>query len=421
MSNINFLNRFLEYVILLIPLLLITGPLLSDIAIFLSMILIIIILRRKIFDQILSCNLNKVFIIFYFYLILVCFLHPLKNHYFIESIIPSAFYFRYLFFLVAFNYIFINKKDFSSNLLKILLVIVCLLSIDIIKEYFFGQNLLGYKFNNARIQSLFGDEWIVGSYINYIVPIIISLIFINKKKKVFGKQFGDYSIFGILFLSVFLVTLSGERSALFSIILYSILIICILKFNYLKRIIFVSFLSIIFLSSIILFKPTYERIYKHTFNQLNIFSPNYKKDHQLLFETGIKIYQENKFFGTGLKGFRNECKKEVYYQKNGCSTHPHNFYIQFLVELGLIGFLFLSLIFFIMLLIIFFKKQNFYLFNLRNQIFNNENYSIMIGLFVFIFPFKTHGSFFNNWLSICFYLQLSLFLSTYYMTYESKK
>ena len=98
MSNINLLNRFLEYVILLIPLLLITGPLLSDIAIFLSMILIIIIFRRKIFDQIFSSNLNKVFIIFYFYLIFVCFLHPLKNHYFIESIIPSAFYFRYLFF-----------------------------------------------------------------------------------------------------------------------------------------------------------------------------------------------------------------------------------------------------------------------------------------------------------------------------------
>ena len=133
------------------------------------------------------------------------------------------------------------------------------------------------------------------------------------------------------------------------------------------------------------------------------------------------MYKENKFFGTGLKGLRNERKREVYYKKNGCSTHPHNFYIQFLVEIGLIGFLFLSLIFFIMLLIIFFKKQNFYFFNLRNQIFNNESYSIMIGLFVFIFPFKTHGSFFNNWLSICFYLQLSLFLSTYYMTYESEK
>ena len=170
-----------------------------------------------------------------------------------------------------------------------------------------------------------------------------------------------------------------------------------------------------------MFKPTYERIYKHTVNQLNIFSPNYKKDHQLLFETGIKIYKENKIFGTGIKGFRNECSKKIYFKENGCSTHPHNLYIQFLVELGLIGFLFLFVIFSIMFLVIFFRKKNFYFFNLRNEIFNNENYSILIGLFVFIFPFKTHGSFFNNWLSICFYLQLGLFMSTYYTSYKSKK
>ena len=39
--------------------------------------------------------------------------------------------------------------------------------------------------------------------------------------------------------------------------------------------------------------------------------------------------------------------------------------------------------------------------------------SILIGLFVCLFPLKTHGSFFNNWLSICLYLQISLLIATY--------
>jgi hypothetical protein len=39
--------------------------------------------------------------------------------------------------------------------------------------------------------------------------------------------------------------------------------------------------------------------------------------------------------------------------------------------------------------------------------------SILIGLYVYLFPFKTHGSFFNNWLSICFFLQFSLMVAIY--------
>ena len=45
--------------------------------------------------------------------------------------------------------------------------------------------------------------------------------------------------------------------------------------------------------------------------------------------------------------------------KNGCNTHPHNFYIQFLSELGLLGFLCLITTYlFIMIKIFnFFRKK----------------------------------------------------------------
>ena len=33
--------------------------------------------------------------------------------------------------------------------------------------------------------------------------------------------------------------------------------------------------------------------------------------------------------------------------KNGCNTHPHNFYLQFLSELGIIGLLFLVIYIFL--------------------------------------------------------------------------
>ena len=44
--------------------------------------------------------------------------------------------------------------------------------------------------------------------------------------------------------------------------------------------------------------------------------------------------------GTGPKGFRYLCRNKIYILENndGCSTHPHNTYIQVLVSNGLIGF-----------------------------------------------------------------------------------
>ena len=45
--------------------------------------------------------------------------------------------------------------------------------------------------------------------------------------------------------------------------------------------------------------------------------------------------------------------------KNGCNTHPHNIYLEYLSELGFLGFILLNLIFvyaFIKLLLIVFKN-----------------------------------------------------------------
>lgn len=424
MKNFFLVNKIIEVLILSIPILLITGPFLSDLSIVLSCILIFFIKEKFSLAFFIKNPLIKGFFIFYLYLIFCSFIVPVLDGYFIKSFIPSVFYIRFVVFVMVFYFLFYKYKNFSINYFHILLLILFILFIDINSEYFLKKNILGHTFNGARIQSLFGDEWIVGSYISYIIPIIISLFFINKKKKkflFFNYKYNTNYIFIVLFISVFLVLLTGERSALFSTLLYSLLIIFFLNFDLKKKIIFFAVIILTFLISFSLLKPTYERVFKHTIQQLNIFSPNYKKDHQLIFETGLKIYADNKIFGSGVKGFRNQCNKEKYYIKGGCTTHPHNFYIQFLSETGFIGFSFLFLLFILLFLIIFFRVRNFYFFTLNKRIFDNETMAILIGLFVFLFPLKTHGNFFNNWLSICFYLQFSLLIAIYLEPIKNKQ
>ena len=204
---------------------------------------------------------------------------------------------------------------FSLNLFYVLLSILLILFIDINSEYFL-KGIFWDIILTVRVQSFFGDEWIVGSYINYITPLIISLFLINLKKKkfiIFNVRYDENYIFIFLLIAIFLVLLTGERSALFSIVLYSFILTFFLNFNFKKKIIFFGIIIFILIISLSFLKPTYERVFKHTLQQLNIFSPNYKKDHQLIFESGLKVYFDNQIFGTGLKGFRNQCKKEVLY------------------------------------------------------------------------------------------------------------
>ena len=118
-------------------------------------------------------------------------------------------------------------------------------------------------------------------------------------------------------------------------------------------------------------------------------------------ESGILTWEENKFFGGGIKSFQWNCNnidrsKMLYFvsKKGGvnCNNHPHNYYLQIAAELGLWGFLIVLSILISILAkgLIFFKKT-------RN---NYHDMKLLIPFFIIflteIFPLKTTGSFFTT-------------------------
>ena len=199
---------------------------------------------------------------------------------------------------------------------------------------------------------------------------------------------------------------SGERSALvlslFQLFIYILLINRKLILPVL--IILISFTLFIYNSN-----NNYLKGYKDrtliTF--LNIVSIENKKlifftpGHESIFEKAIFFYKKSPVFGIGPKNFRYVCE----INNLNCSTHPHNYYLQLLLETGILGFILLAAFYsFILFKIInsFLKKEN-----ITQTVLIHQPYLIML------FPFMPTQSFFNNYNSCFLFLPIGFLIYHY--------
>ena len=146
--------------------------------------------------------------------------------------------------------------------------------------------------------------------------------------------------------------------------------------------------------------------------------------HQTHYSTAFRMFKDKPFFGHGVKMFRFECKNYEYItpkdikdvfnttkKQYGCSTHPHNTYMQLLSETGIVGFLFVISVFLILSFKLFKSIKN-------SQQILPENV-LIIGIFINLWPIIPTGNFFNNWLSMLYFIPISYYL--YEINLKKKK
>ena len=114
------------------------------------------------------------------------------------------------------------------------------------------------------------------------------------------------------------------------------------------------------------------------------------RPYERLIYTAVEVWKFNKIFGDGIKSFRKNCGKI----KKGalCSNHPHNYYLEILTDLGILGIIIATII---GSMFIFFLFKNFIFFNRANY----RNFFLLsttISLFLEVFPFKSTGSIFTT-------------------------
>ena len=118
-----------------------------------------------------------------------------------------------------------------------------------------------------------------------------------------------------------------------------------------------------------------------------------------------KIFKDYPILGVGPKGFRYLCRNKIYILENddGCSTHPHNTYIQILTSNGIIGFSLLIIAFLYLSIEIFRSKKKKLITKKQFDNYTVAENVILSAVFINFWPLIPTGNFFNNWLSMIYF------------------
>ena len=415
MKKLNYISvsdNIFVYGISSIPFFLILGPAIPDIIISLLVLYFLVTKIKFVIEAIKKYYYP--FLIWSLYLVF----NSLTSDNIFFSLSSSLPYIRFSFLLILIYYLLESNPTFINLCIYFLSFSILLISFDSLFQYFVGINLIGNIYDGHRLTSFFGDEKKMGYYAYVFSPLLLSLFFLKKKLYLKTKFF----IFIVLFLTIFLIIVSGERNTLLKFFVMSFLLLFLLEINLKTKIFFVfsSFLLIFFI--FLTNSNIYYRFFKYTieesFNADKLLIINEKYNN--IFLTAFLIFKNNAIFGVGPKMFREVCQYKIYFisgDSQGCSTHPHNIYLQLLSEIGIIGIIpFLFIIFIIIKKILILKK---------NYLINSLNYNGIVILTCLIlsnvFPFATYGNFFNNWISLTLFFPLGFLMYYLFIKQYEKK
>ena len=339
--------------------------------------------------------------------------------------IDKAFLFlRYpLFALIVYN-LFLNFEFNKNKIILFYSLIILIVSLDIMIQYFFGYNITGFKppefgANYVAYTGFFKDEKIAESFILTFCFFLIYSFFNNLKFNKNKELFIEIIVWNLI---AFSILFSLNRMSFFLFLFGSILSVIFLKKklkSFFVSIIF--FLSLLYLLDDDFIKGRYGGFFDNLKTMLPTISKHQvelsqkqnseetelktiKSGHAYVFSSAIKVWKNNIYFGVGIKNYVNNCTKV----KNSlCSTHPHNYYLDIATSGGTVS---LILIFTIVILII----KEITKIILKNK---NENmdlsflYSLVICFIIIFFPIRSSGGFFTTSNASYNFFILSLLIS----------
>ena len=411
------INNTIFALILMLPICAIAGNLLINLNILLTSVFGIFFIIRKKNLSILKENPELIFLSVFF---LISFLISV---FFQASTLKSFLTIKFLLFTIT----VVNFLNYNEDALKKISffysAIALFLVVDVIFQSYFLKSIFGFKVDSIFSSSFYGDEKLAGFHIQYFSFFIIFFMSNIFKSKILN----DFFLILILVAIPLSIYVSLNR---ISLLLYFLgIILYFLIVNRKKKIltlisvpIFIFFalshpnekLAERYLSFFNHGSMIYEKFLENYTYLENIRTQNslssendevkingnkryHGSGHANLFSVAFHIWSENKLLGIGYKNFFKECGK---LDNLICSSHPHNIYLDILLNSGII-----NLIIFLIILIILFKKI---LKIILSKYQNKEiTYCLFISCFTLFFPLQSTGSIYATYYGTFVFLLLS--------------
>lgn len=302
------------------------------------------------------------------------------------------------------RWVFVDRKPiFLAS--KIMAIMLGFVIIDTIWQYISGVSLTGnVRDSYGRLSGPINNIK-VGIFIaKMLFPIIgIGIFFALQKKEKWSFMWPIL----LLFAAISTIMLTGERTAFASTVIGLLLSALLLAFFEpgLGKKITVMSVILLAIAAFLLVTQSWVQSRAYDFYQTIV---NYNQTpYSKLAVAGYLVGVDNYLVGAGLKGFRELCPLLAY---NGasdyCNLHPHNPYVEWFAETGIIGgFLF------ILIVCIFLHKC------LKHLIARTGNRRLTVAfalacIIMNFFPFMPTQSIFSNWPAILLWYSVSISIAS---------
>jgi O-antigen ligase len=316
-----------------------------------------------------------------------------------ESFARSISWIRFPLFAAALGAWILKDLEVRKWLIYSLYVCVLFIIFDSLIQFFVGADVFAKPYlideEKIRLTGPFGAPIVGIMLMTLTFPVCLSAMIAqngtprNLKRFVLGAA--------LCLLSLGTVLLSGERTAL---------ILCLLGFGMMFLVIPIRLLykasmlatGVMVLGILLFTNPLVMQRQIHSLT--STISDFGNSAYGEIWGSAWRIFEKNPTFGVGVLQFRNECPKEAYGSTETtalrCNYHPHNLYLEWLAETGLVGFS----IFIGMIGLLFGRWAKAYPALKTHPVY----LGLLITLCIRFFPFAPLTSFFISWFAIPLWL-----------------